>query len=139
MIEDKIQYGKLNRDDNIYQIRNELQARNIQYENTATWTDLLGLLKIDEDDDKYFLPRTDYHKFIISDLQRPEISASIKYSDLLKNDNITVIWEELSLREVQHVLNTSWKDIMALLKAHECHPKKFVPRLPTHRFIIKPP
>lgn len=120
-----MQYGKINRGDNIHQIKNELVAHNIQFENNTIWVDLLNILKADKKDYKYFLPKTDYSAFIISDLKRLENRSQLKYSDLLTKDNIKEIRDELSDRNVEYNSNTNWKDLIALLKTKECHPNHF--------------
>ena len=59
----KIQYHKMKKEHNISQVRKELTARNISFDSTTNWTGMLKLLKKDENDNKYFRPRTDYDSF----------------------------------------------------------------------------
>ena len=77
LLEGKHQYGKMKKDDNMKQVRDELRARNVPFELNDNWTHLISLLKKDEGDDKYFFPKTDYSAFIVSDLQHPEDDGSV--------------------------------------------------------------
>ena len=59
LLNGKIQYAKLLRDHNIEQIRKECDSRNLQYDETTNWRDLIKLIKQDERDNKYFTHRTE--------------------------------------------------------------------------------
>ena len=63
LLNGKIQYAKLLRDHNIEQIRRECDSRNLQYNETTNWRNLIKLIKQNEGDNKYFTPRTDYCLF----------------------------------------------------------------------------
>jgi len=63
LLNGKIQYAKLLRDHNIEQIQKECDSRNLQYDKTTNWRDLIKLINQDEGDNKYFTPRTEYCLF----------------------------------------------------------------------------
>ena len=62
---DRICYKHIRRDDNMEQIRMELQARGVSYENGSNWTTLIGLLKSDEGDKLSFKPTIDFDLFTL--------------------------------------------------------------------------
>ena len=49
------------------QVKAELNARNVNYDDIHNWTDLLNLLKVNKGDQKYFKPLTPYESFIMKD------------------------------------------------------------------------
>ena len=49
------------------QIFQECDARNLQYLPTTNWTDLLNLIKCNENDNKYFKPVTNYELFKLNE------------------------------------------------------------------------
>ena len=59
----KIQYHKMKKEHNMFQVRNKLAAQNILFDNSTNWTAMLKLLKQHEKDNKYFQPRTNYDSF----------------------------------------------------------------------------
>ena len=58
-----MQYHKLKKAHNLEQVRNELKERELPIDQTTNWTALLKILKEDEQDNKYFKPRTNYDNF----------------------------------------------------------------------------
>ena len=63
LMQGKIQYHKLKKAHNLEQVRNELKERELPFDQTTNWTALLKILKEDEQDKKYFKPRTNYDNF----------------------------------------------------------------------------
>ena len=65
LVNGRIQIHKMKRDKNIEAVMSELQARGLGhiFDDKATWTNLLTLLKTDEGDKKYFRPRIAYDSF----------------------------------------------------------------------------
>ena len=48
---------------NIEQIQKECDSRNLQYDETTNWRDLIKLIKQDKGNNKYFTPQTEYYLF----------------------------------------------------------------------------
>ena len=63
LIQGKIQYHKMKKDQNMIAVRNELLARNVMFDDETKWIALLKLLKENEGDKKYFKPLTNYDAF----------------------------------------------------------------------------
>ena len=63
LLQGKIQYGKMKKDDNLEQVRRECDKRNLRYDANTNWTSLIKFIKEDEHDNKYFTPKTDYNLF----------------------------------------------------------------------------
>ena len=64
LLERKVQYGKMRKEENMKSVRDELRAQNIVFEKSDTWTTLLTLLKKDKGDLKYSKPKIEYSRFI---------------------------------------------------------------------------
>ena len=60
---EKIQYAKLENNNNIEQVRKECDARSLIYNENTNWTNLIKLIKEKEKDKKFFMPCTNYHLF----------------------------------------------------------------------------
>ena len=63
LLEGKIQYHKMNRDDNIEQVKLECQVQGLQFNHGTNWTSLLKFIKGDENNNKLFKPKTNYDNF----------------------------------------------------------------------------
>ena len=63
----KLQYSKLRKQHNRAPVEAELRARGIAFERGALYSFLIGLLKTDEKDDKFFKPRIDYDSFTVAE------------------------------------------------------------------------
>ena len=59
----KIQYAKMLKKHNFEQVRNECRARNLLFDDKTNYKSLIGLIKNDENDNKYFKPKTNYDLF----------------------------------------------------------------------------
>ena len=59
----KIQYHKLKKAHNLAQIRNELTARRLYFDQMMNWTKLISILKQHEGNKKFFYPLTNYDVF----------------------------------------------------------------------------
>ena len=97
LIEGKIQFGFLKKENNIVQVRNELQARHVPFQPGSNWTSLINKLRKNEGDPKYFMPVTDYDLFLQGDLDRVEEESKVSFARLRKNENIVAICEELTM------------------------------------------
>ena len=63
----KITISSLRKNENIENIRSELSARNVAFDNSTSWKDLLTLLKDDEGGNrKEFAPRIPFERFVIT-------------------------------------------------------------------------
>jgi len=60
LLEGKIRYEKLLKDQNFESVRAEILARHIAFPPEINWRDLIKLLKNDKGDPKYFTPITNY-------------------------------------------------------------------------------
>ena len=69
LMQGKIQYGKMRKNDNIEAVREELKARLVDFDSNTGWKDMIKLLKTHEKrtnavaHDKYFSPSTPYTNF----------------------------------------------------------------------------
>ena len=65
LIEGKVQYGKMLKKHNMEAVQNELLARGLsdKFNNKTNWTNLLKLLKENENNNKNFTPLTKYDSF----------------------------------------------------------------------------
>ena len=59
----KITVRKLENNNNIEQVRKECDAHGLIYNKDANWTNLIKLIKEQEQDKMFFIPRTDYDLF----------------------------------------------------------------------------
>ena len=59
----KVQYHKMKKEHNMFQVRKELAAQNISFDTSTNWKAILKLLKQHEKDDKYFQPCKNYDSF----------------------------------------------------------------------------
>ena len=139
LVEGKVQFGLLKKDDNFLQVKRELQARNIPFDPRANWTTLLNALKENEGDNKWFFPQIGYDSFVLGNLDKAEEERKVPFARLRKNENIAVIREELTLRNVDHQTTTNWTQLLTLLKENEGNMRSFLPRQPKERFTIAPP
>ena len=140
LMQNKIQYGKLKRDENIMQIRRELEARRVNFEASDNWTRLLTLLKENENDQKYFKPVTDYQVFITNDLQRPSVEVQrVQISRLKKDDNMEAVRGELRARNLSFDESATWTQLLTILKTDENDTRYFTPRTSIDSFIISEP
>ena len=63
----KITISSLRKNENIENIRSELSARNVAFDNSTSWKDLLTLLKDDKGGNrKEFSPRIPFERFVIT-------------------------------------------------------------------------
>ena len=112
------------RDQNIQQVKAELNTRNVNYNDTHNWTDLLNLLKANEGNQKYFKPLTPYESFIMKDdvnlhEDNDKEDEKVMYSRLRRDDNINAIQAELQARNIQYDSAANWAVMINLLKQHE--------------------
>ena len=63
LMQGKIQYHKLKKAHNLAQIRNELTARQLSFDQMMNWTKLISILKQHEGNKKFFHPLTNYDAF----------------------------------------------------------------------------
>ena len=65
LLQGRIQFHKMKKADNMDAVRNELIARGLQdrFTQNTNWTDLLKILKEDEEDVRFFTPVTEYDSF----------------------------------------------------------------------------
>ena len=112
------------------QVKRELQARNIPFDPRANWTTLLNALKENEGNNKWFSPQIGYDSFVLGDLDKAEEERKVPFSRLRKNENIAVIREELTLRNVDHQTTTNWTQLLTLLKENEGNMRSFLPHQP---------
>ena len=137
LLQGKVQYGKMKKEENIKSVRDELSARNIQFSNKDNWTKLLTLLKEDEGDGKFFKPVIEYNRFITNDAQRPEEEViRIQFSKLKRNENYEPIIQELRARNINFGNETQWRNLLTLLKDDEGDQKFFKPSTPIANFKI---
>ena len=140
LMQNKIQYGKLKRDENIMQIQRELEARRVNFEASDNWTRLLTLLKENENDQKYFKPVTDYQVFITNDLQRPSVEVQrVQISRLKKDDNMEAVRGELRARNFSFNESATWTKLLTILKKDMNDTRYFTPRTSIDSFIIIEP
>ena len=130
----------MRRDDNFFQVRKELQARNVPFALDDNWSSLLLKLKQHEGNDKYFLLVTGHDQFIEGQPDREDEEIKVQFAKMRKNEaNIVAIREELTLRNVMFDKRTTWKDLLAMLKENEQSLRSFVPLLPKQRFVMTEP
>ena len=64
--ERKVQYARLRKNDKINIVREELTMRNVAFESTTNWTNLLTLLKENEGNLRSFLPHLPKDQFTLA-------------------------------------------------------------------------
>ena len=69
----------------------------------------------------------------------PHMMSKIAYGSILKDDNISAIRDELTMREVSFLQNANWTTLIKLLKENEGDDDKkcFFLTIRMHRFKIK--
>ena len=68
--ETKIQFSKLRKNENIASIREELTLRNVTFDARTNWTNLLTILKENEESMRSFVPLLPKQRFVMTEPQQ---------------------------------------------------------------------